>query len=327
MIKHTDLAIAVIFGGTSIEAEVSRVSSQGVAKALKENYRNVTLLELNPNLAEELKNHNIELVFPIVHGRPGEDGTLQGFLETLRLPYVGSGVLASACAMDKAVAKQIFKAYGLPVAKEIIVHRSEAMSIIVAKIKEEIGENLVVKPTCEGSGLGVGFPKNDKEIEQALIQAFALNERVLVEERIYGKEITVAVLERENGVEAMPVIEITTPPDTWYDYAHRYTVGWSEHIIPAPLPEYQYQRTQEIAVLAHQALQCRDFSRADFVVPSSGEPILLEVNTLPGMTPTSLYPDAAKAAGISFSELVAYLVESAWQRALNFKLNCTRVSL
>jgi D-alanine-D-alanine ligase len=317
MIKHLDIAIAIVFGGTSIEAEVSRVSSQGVAAALKENYHNVTLLELTPDLASQLKQHRIELVFPIAHGRPGEDGTLQGFLETLRLPYVGSGVLASACAMDKAVAKQIFKAYGLPVAKELIVHRTELMPTIIHRIYEELGEQLVVKPTCEGSGLGVSFPQTTLELEQGLLQAFALNERVLIEQRIYGKEITVAILENGSGIEALPVIEITTPPDTWYDYAHRYTQGWSEHLIPAPLPEYQYKRVQEIAIRAHQALQCRDFSRVDFVVPENGEPILLEVNTLPGMTPTSLYPDAAKAAGILFSELMAYLVENAWQRHIH----------
>ena len=315
MIKHPDLAIAVIFGGASLEAEVSKVSSQGVAKALRENYPNVTLLELNADLADRLKQHNIELVFPIAHGRPGEDGTLQGFLETIGLPYVGSGVLASACAMDKGIAKQIFKAYGLPVAKELIVHRDEAIPAVIEKIYQQLGEQVVVKPTCEGSGLGVSFPQTDKELEQALIQTFALNDRVLVEERIYGKEITVAVLERPTGVEALPVIEITTPANTWYDYAHRYTPGWSEHIIPAPLPVEQYQRTQEVAVQAHKALQCRDFSRVDFVVPDKGEPILLEVNTLPGMTPTSLYPDAAKAVGISFSELMAHLVENAWRRA------------
>jgi len=314
MIKHADLAIAVIFGGKSIEAEVSRVSSQGVTKALKENYHNVVSLELSPNLAVELKQHNVELVFPIAHGRPGEDGTLQGFLETLNLPYVGSGVLASACAMDKAVAKQIFKAYGLPVAKELLAHHNEPMQNLVQKIIAELGEHCVVKPSCEGSGLGISFPQTPKEMEQALIGAFALNERVLIEERIYGKEITVAVLEKDNEVMALPVIEITTPPDTWYDYAHRYTAGWSEHIIPAPLPEYQYRRVQELAVQAHKALQCRDFSRADLIVPETGEPVILEVNTLPGMTPTSLYPDAAKAAGISFVELMAYLVENAWLR-------------
>lgn len=317
MIKYSDLSIAVVFGGTSIEAEVSRVSSQGVIAALRDNYHKVQAIELTPNLADDLKQAQIELVFPIVHGHPGEDGTLQGFLETLRLPYVGSGVLASACAMDKAVAKQIFKAYGLPLAKELIAHRSEPMPELIVSIKQELGTHLVVKPSCEGSGLGVSFPQTDKEIEQALLQAFALNERVLVEQRIFGKEITCAVLERPTGIEALPVVEITTPPDTWYDYAHRYTQGWSEHLIPAPIPEYQYRRVQEIAVQAHQALQCRDLSRADFVVPEQGEPILLEVNTLPGMTPTSLYPDAAKAAGISFSELVAYFIENAWQRHRN----------
>lgn len=314
MIKHSDIIIAVVFGGASIESEVSRVSSQAVAKALQDNYRNVVLLELSPNLADELAKNNIELVFPMVHGRPGEDGTLQGFLETLQLPYVGSGVLASACAMDKSVAKQIFKAYGLPVAKELLVHRGEPISTLISSVKEQLGEQVVVKPTCEGSSLGISFPQTEKELEQALLQAFVMNDRVLIEERIIGKEITAAVLERSMETQALPVIEITTPPNTWYDYAHRYTAGWSEHIVPAQLPEYQYQRVQAIASQAHQALQCRDFSRADFVVPESGEPILLEVNTLPGMTPTSLYPDAAKASGISFSELVAYLVENAWQR-------------
>lgn len=315
MIIPSDIVIAVVFGGTSIESEVSRASGQCVADALKANYGKVLLLELGPNLAAELIKHKVELVFPIAHGSPGEDGTLQGFLEILQLPYVGSGVLASACAMDKAVAKQIFKAYGLPIAKELLVQSNESVLTAVAKIKEHLGQQVVVKPNCAGSGLGVSFPQTEPELEQALLQALSLNERVLVEERIVGKEITVAVLERGVDVQALPVIEITTPPNTWYDYAHRYTVGWSEHIVPAPLPEYQYKRVQEIAIQAHQALQCRDFSRADFVVPESGEPILLEVNTLPGMTVTSLYPDAAKAVNISFTELVAYLVENAWQRA------------
>jgi D-alanine-D-alanine ligase len=136
---------------------------------------------------------------------------------------------------------------------------------------------------------------------------------VLVEERIEGEEITAAVLERNEPV-ALPVIEVATPPDSWYDYEHRYTPGLSDHIIPAPLPEEQYQRVQELAVVAHVSLGCRDLCRVDFVVPSEGEPVVLEVNTIPGMTPTSLYPDAAKAADISFEELVALLVQRALAR-------------
>ncbi len=314
MIKHTDLAIAVILGGNSKEAEVSHASGREVAHALRENYRKVSLFELQADLAKELRAAEIEVVFPVVHGSPGEDGTLQGFLETLGLPYVGSGVLASACAMDKAVAKQIFKAYGLPVAKEYMAHVHDPMPKIIQQVSQKLGKHVVVKPTCEGSGLGIGFASTHRELEQALLQAFAFNKRVLIEERILGKEITVAVLEKNGWAEALPVIEITTPAGSWYDYAHRYTPGWSEHLLPAPLPAEQYQRVQEIAVQAHQALQCRDFSRVDFIMPEQGEPILLEVNTLPGMTPTSLYPDAARAAGLSFSELVAYLIENAWNR-------------
>jgi len=143
--------------------------------------------------------------------------------------------------------------------------------------------------------------------------AFNYDARVLVEERIVGREITVGILER-NGVEALPVLEVRTPAGSWYDFQHRYTPGLSEHLVPAPLPSAQYMRTQELAVRAHEALGCRDLSRVDFVVPDGGEPVVLEVNTLPGMTPTSLYPDAARAAGLSFEALVQILVERAWSR-------------
>jgi D-alanine-D-alanine ligase len=171
-----------------------------------------------------------------------------------------------------------------------------------------------VKPSSQGSALGVLFGDDLKDLKQALENAFAYDERVLVEERIEGREITVAILERD-GIEAFPVTEILTPPGSWYDYEHRYTPGLSEHIIPAPLPEAQYRRTQEVAKLAHVSLCCRDFSRVDLVVPEGGEPIVLEVNTIPGMTPTSLYPDAARAAGLSFEVLVAHLVERALSRS------------
>lgn len=172
----------------------------------------------------------------------------------------------------------------------------------------------MIKPSSQGSGLGVVFGKDTAELAPAIEQAFAFDDRVLVEQRIEGKEITVAVLERGGNPEALPVVEITTPEGSWYDYEHRYTEGLADHIMPAPLPEEQYSRTQEIAVLAFESLGCRDLSRADFVVPERGEPIILEVNTMPGMTPTSLFPDAAREAGISFEELVALLVERAVSR-------------
>jgi D-alanine-D-alanine ligase len=305
--------IGIVCGGLSVEAEVSRVSAKGVSDALRAAYSSVETFELDPSIGEALTAAGVDVVFPVLHGPPGEDGTFQGFLEILGLPYVGSGVLASACAMDKVVAKQIFRAYGLPVARDRIVHRSGLKAEAAERILADLGGDVVVKPSCQGSSVGVAFAKNRTELEDALEKAFAYDERLLVEERIAGKEITVAVLER-NGVEALPAIEIRTPAGSWYDYQHRYTPGLSEHIIPAPLPKGQYDRTVEIAKVAFQSLGCRDFARVDFIVPEKGEPVVLEVNTIPGMTPTSLYPDAARAVGISFEVLVSHLIERAWSR-------------
>lgn len=307
-------SVAVVCGGDSAEAEVSRVSGSGVADALRRTYANVTVLELNVGIGEVLKKTVVDVVFPVLHGPPGEDGTFQGFLEIMGIPYVGSGVSASAYAMDKIVAKQIFRTYGLPVAKDVVVCRNEGTLTASRRVHELLGTDVVVKPSRQGSAVGVVFAKDLADLERAMNQAFSYDERVLVEERIEGREITVAILERDE-LKALPIIEIRTPPGSWYDYDHRYTPGLSEHIIPAPLSEFAYRQTEEIAKLAHKALGCRDLSRVDFLVPDQGELIVLEVNTLPGMTPTSLYPDAARAAGIPFEILVAHFIERAYSRS------------
>lgn len=312
MFRGKKPSIAVVCGGPAAEAEVSRVSGRGVAKALHAIYENVSILELDDTITDRLKKARADVVFPVLHGPPGEDGTFQGLLEILGIPYVGSGVLASACAMDKIVAKHIFRAHGLPVAKDLVVTRSKGAS------SYPCSPSLRGRRRCETVQPGFSpwslFGEDLKDLQGALERAFAYGERVLVEERIEGREITVAILER-NGIEALPVIEIRTPSGSWYDYEHRYTPGLSEHIIPAPLPDAQYSRTQEVARLAHESLGCRDFSRVDLVVPEGGDSIVLEVNTIPGMTPTSLYPDAARAAGLSFETLVAHLVERGLSRS------------
>jgi D-alanine-D-alanine ligase len=310
---RSELRIAVVSGGPSAEAEVSRVSGRGVAEALKANFSQVDVLELDHDIMTALERKRPDVVFPVLHGPPGEDGTFQGFLEVLGLPYVGSGVAASAFAMNKIVAKQMFRIRGLPVAKDVVVRRDQPVSASEDQITAELKFEVVVKPSGQGSAVGVRFASNRAELRQALEEAFAYNEEVLVEERVHGKEITVAILERD-GIESLPVTEVTTPAGSWYDFEHRYTPGLSEHIIPAPLPEEQYTRTQAIARQAHAALGCRDLSRVDFVVPEQGEPIVLEVNTIPGMTPTSLYPDAARAAGLPFEALVRHLVDRALSR-------------
>jgi D-alanine-D-alanine ligase len=293
---------------------VSRVSGRGVAEALRSTYQSVITLELDRNIVRSLADFVPSVVFPVLHGPPGEDGTFQGFLETLGLPYVGSGVRASACAMDKVIAKRLFRDAELPLAQDVVVQKRARAEESAAHVTATLGANVVVKPSRQGSALGVSFPTDHNELVRALDSALQFDDQVLIEELVEGKEITVGVLERAGIPSALPAIEIRTPLGSWYDFQHRYSTGLSEHIIPADLPADVYRLTQEIAVRAHMALGCRDLSRADFVVSVSG-PILLEVNTLPGMTPTSLYPDAAKADGISFEQLVVLLVEQATLRA------------
>ncbi|HEX7027912.1 MAG TPA: D-alanine--D-alanine ligase [Gammaproteobacteria bacterium] len=286
----------------------------GRRRPLRETFANVLVFELDAGIGDALKNNQVDVVFPVLHGPPGEDGTFQGFLEILKMPYVGSGVHASACAMDKVIAKHFFHDAGLPVARDRVISRRDDIRAAAQQAIAQLGSSLIVKPARQGSALGVAFTNNAAELEAALKAALAYDERILVEERITGKEITAGILER-NGVEALPVIEVRTPPGSWYDYEHRYTPEFSQHVIPAGLPEEQYLRTQEIAKQAHMTLGCRDLSRVDFIVPDHGEPVILEVNTLPGMTPTSLYPEAARAAGLSFGMLVALLVKRALSRA------------
>lgn len=246
---------------------------------------------------------------PILHGPPGEDGTLQGYLEILGLQYLGSGVHASAVAMDKVIAKQVFENAHLPIAAQKVFKRSDDIPRAVESVVETLGKDVVVKPATQGSALGVTLVSNEQDLHQALSTAFEFDNKVLVEERIFGKEITVGVLDTDKGPVAFPVIDIITKEESWYDFEHRYTEGLCEHIIPADLSPEQTLRLQNIAIQAHNALGCRDMSRADFVVPNANEEILLEVNTLPGMTPTSLYPDGARVYGLSFPSLMRHLVE------------------
>jgi len=306
MIQKKDPVIAVVCGGPSAEAEVSRVSGREVARALKACYPQVVTLELDSEISVALREHRVDVVFPALHGPRGEDGTFQGLLEILKIPYVGSGVAASAFAMNKTVAKLLFSAAGLAVADDIIIERHEEST--ADRILKKLGARVVIKPTGLGSALGVSMVGDSKDLEKALALAFQYDSCVLVEKWVEGKEISVAILEKE-GIEALPVIEIKTPEGTWYDYEHRYTSGLSEHKIPAELPREQYERTQEVAKRAFQVLGARDLARVDFIVPERGEPVLLELNSIPGMTPTSLYPDAARSAGISFEALVNHLVD------------------
>jgi D-alanine-D-alanine ligase len=309
----SDLRIAVLNGGSSAEAEVSRSSARGVVKALGENFAHVRSIELDQQVAAALADFAPDVVFPVLHGPPGEDGTLQGFLEILGYRYVGSDVQSSAFAMNKIIAKEIFRAAGLPVARQCVVAREEGVANAVQQIGENLGHYVVVKPSSQGSAIGVTIVDNENQLHDAVALAFEFDPRLLVEERIDGREITVGVLDTDQGTEPFDVIEITTPEDAWYDFEHRYAAGASEHILPADLPAHQTSALKAAAVSAHRALGCRDLSRADFVVNDDAI-YLLEVNTMPGMTPTSLYPDGANAYGLDFPALVKYLVARAAAR-------------
>jgi D-alanine-D-alanine ligase len=319
------LGVAVVQGGPSSEAEVSRASAASVAHALTATGHDVSRLELDARLPKALRGGGFDVVFPVVHGAVGEDGSLQGLLELLELPYVGSGVLASAVAMNKRVAKVLLAAEGLPVAAGIAASRPDdegalapAARAAAARALRDLGSAVVVKPCANGSAIGVArFAAGTDEaaLAHAIAAAWEVDDVALVERFAAGREITCGVLETLEDAHgaALPPTEIRAPKDAFYTYEARYAPGRSEHLCPAPLGAELGRRIQEIAVQAHRALGCRDLSRVDFIV-GEDEVTLLEVNTMPGFTDTSLFPEAAGASGLTMPELCRGLVTRAHQR-------------
>lgn len=306
--------VAVLQGGASREAGVSRVSAAGVAAALRTAGHRVERIELDRGVAASLDRLRPDVVFPALHGPPGEDGTVQGLLDLLDLPYVGSGVRGSALAMDKAVAKSVFQRAGLPVAADLLIPPYMPVQEAAGQIRDAFGDRVVIKPTGLGSAIGVVRLPDGGDVEQPVREAQAFGAS-LVEPFITGREITVGVLDLHGEAPvAFPVIEIRTASDEWYDFVNRYKEGGSVHVIPAPLTQAVTLDLQRIALAAHEALGLADLSRADFLVDDNDAITLLEVNTMPGMTPTSLYPDGARARGLDFPALLDALIESAIRR-------------
>lgn len=309
------MKVAVLKGGSSPEAEVSRASASEIGTALERAGHRVLLIELDAKLTTALTRFAPDCVFPALHGPPGEDGTIQGYLEMLALPYVGSDVHGSATSMDKNVAKSIFRNFDLPVADDLVFRAGTDPDRARVEITARFGDRVVIKPLNQGSALGVTPLANGGDLTGPLQAAFSFGGGVLVEPYVLGREITVGVLDLEGEAPvAFPVTEIKTADDQWYDYTNRYAEGKSEHIIPAQMSDHATQRLQQISIDAHTGLGLRDLSRADFIVTDDEEFFLLEVNTLPGMTPTSLYPDGARAYGLTFEDLLDALVASACRR-------------
>ncbi|MHB8049798.1 MAG: D-alanine--D-alanine ligase family protein [Coriobacteriia bacterium] len=305
------LRIAVLMGGRSAEREVSLHTGEQVSGALTSIGHEVVCVDTaDIGFIETLRTGQFDVAFICLHGRFGEDGTIQGLLELLDLPYVGSGVLASALAMDKVVSKQIFIASGLPTPAWAVVRRGCPYS--AAEISARLGDKLVVKPVSEGSSVGMSIVHEAGELAPAIERAFEYDRTVLVEEFVAGAEVTVGVLGNEE-ITALPTLEVV-PEHEFYDYESKYIPGMSRHIIPARVSDAALEECQRVAVEAHRALTCRGMSRADTIVTGDGAVYLLEVNTIPGMTKTSLLPDSARAAGIEFPELCDRLVALALER-------------
>ena len=303
MTKH----VAVLMGGWSAEREVSLRSGAACARALEDEGFRVTEIDVDRIIAETLTRLKPDAAFNALHGRVGEDGTMQGILEVLRIPYTHSGVLASALAMQKDKAKLVMAAAGVPVAHGITVSRFEAAK------RHVLPPPYVLKPINEGSSVGVIIVKEDRtHPPQELGRAdWPHGELILAETFVAGRELTCAVM----GAQALGVIDVLSNVGDFYDYDAKYAKGGSTHILPANLKENIYQNVQELTLRAHRALGCRGVSRSDFRYDDrpdgTGALVVLEVNTQPGMTETSLVPEMAAYAGYSFGELVRWMVEDA----------------
>jgi D-alanine-D-alanine ligase len=310
----TPLRIAVVCGGRSTENEVSRSSGAQVVQALRSRGHHAERVEADEELWDALRSGAYDVAFLALHGRFGEDGTVQGVCELLDLPYTGSGVLATALCLDKAMAKRVLVAEGINTAPWRVIPRhvdAAEAERCMGEAAEALGYPLVVKPNRGGSTIGLSIVDSEAELGEAYAAA-AAHDAVLCEKFVPGLEITIGVL-GHNPPEALPTLEIVSHRPL-YDYAAKYTAGQSEHIIPARLPEEQRQAAQRASERAHAALGCRGMSRVDVIVDGDGTPWVIEVNAIPGLTELSLLPDAARAAGIGFADLCDRLVRQALER-------------
>jgi D-alanine-D-alanine ligase len=304
------MKIAVLRGGKSAEREVSLRSGEQVAGALRARGHDVTSVDLDMSTWDQLRDGGFECIFNALHGRLGEDGTVQGMLELLGLPYTGSGVLASALCMDKSRAGKVLAGAGLHIPEfEELEIKEGVTSDTVDRLVSTFGLPLVIKPVREGSTIGLTIAKDADEAASGLVLAARYDRRVLVQRFARGTEITVGVLATPE-LQVLPTLEIVSENPV-YDYDAKYTAGKSHHIIPARIPEVAREASAAAAAQAFTELGCSGMARVDIIVDSEGTPWVLEVNTVPGLTELSLLPDAARAAGIGFEDLCTRLVEHA----------------
>ena len=306
-LNSAEMKIAVLAGGVSGEREISIQSGVGAMKAIEKAGFKAEMIDPADKLElKKLIDGDFDLAFLCLHGKGGEDGTIQGFLESIGLPYTGSGVLSSAISIDKDKSKVMYREAGLPTPQSVTLLKGDEDND--SKVSS-IEYPCVVKPATEGSALGVYIVDSPDDIESAVQSVFEIDDEILIESFVSGVEVTAAVLGNEDP-RPLPVIEIV-PSHKFYDFESKYAPGGSKHICPARLDDDVTAKVQLLAVAAHKVLGCRGVSRTDMIIDKSGTPWILETNTIPGMTETSLLPDAGRAAGYSFPELCTKLIELA----------------
>jgi D-alanine-D-alanine ligase len=306
--KAKKAKVAVVMGGTSAEREISIQTGSGVMRALQELGYDAQSLDYDTRFIDGIREIEPDLVFNALHGPGGEDGQIQGILDYLAIPYTGSGVEPCALAMDKHLTKKLCAAEGLPTAAWDLFDLSGGT---LPLLPGSLDLPLVIKPRFEGSSAGVTIVHTHEQWTQAMIDAAQKYAEILAEEFIPGREFTCGVL----GEEALPVVEIIPNRDEFYTYDAKYAAGGSTHIVPARIDGDLAARLQMLALSVHRLIGLRDYSRTDFIVSKEGRPYILEINTLPGLTPTSILPDACGAVGISYQALVERLVGYALARA------------
>lgn len=301
-----DTRIAVLCGGPSSEREVSLRSAKNVFNALKRlGYTNVEQIDIDNNIANILKEKNIEVVYNAMHGKYGEDGCIQGLLEVMGIPYTGCGVLASSVCMNKEYTKNILKGAGIPLIKSVLVRKDEDYKEKVKDLKYPF----MLKPVSEGSSIGMYKVNTPEEMEECFKKSLECGQDIMVEEYVVGKSLTVGVLEDEEKTFATEILEFRTKTE-WYDFEAKYTPGMTEFILPAELSKDMTEKVKEIAVQAFHACKCKGVSRVDFMV-SDNKPYVLEINTSPGMTDLSDLPAQSAAMGIDYDTLVQIILNGA----------------
>ncbi|MDP2278231.1 MAG: D-alanine--D-alanine ligase [Nitrospirota bacterium] len=313
----TDKKIGVLMGGISSEREVSLRSGGAVFNALKKLGYNAVAIDAASNICEVLKKEKIDIAFLVLHGGWGEDGSIQGLLEVMGIHYTGSDVISSALAMNKAASKKIFIYHKIPVPPFTVVSRQ---SSVVSENSETLNSQLstlnfplpwVVKPVCEGSSVGVSIVKDKNQLEDALKTGFSYGNEIIIEKYIEGKEVHIGILNDR----ALGGVEVKTSLE-FYSYEAKYTAGLTEYILPPKIDEAVYMKAKDIALSANKALGCSGATRVDLRIDKDGNPYVLEVNTIPGMTETSLLPKIAKEAGLDFPALVEEILKDAIERPM-----------